>query len=73
MRSKKIAKDSIVYRVTTRFAEFSMKSYTYSEIASKMEKLICEYIFFGGVPPDPNILTTNSSPSEFFLKIFHYL
>ena len=46
---KKEAKDSIVDRVVTMFAGFSIKSYIFSEISSSMEKLICEYISFGGV------------------------
>ena len=36
-------------RVITKFAGFSLKSYIDSEISSQMEKLICEYISFGGV------------------------
>ena len=49
MRSKKIAKDSIVDCVLTRFAEFSIKNYIHPEISSKMENQLREYISFGGV------------------------
>ena len=47
--AKKEAKDSVVDRVITMFAGFSIKSYVFFESSSSMEKLICEYISFGGV------------------------
>ena len=41
--------DSIVDFILSSFFEFSIKSYKCCEIFSKMENLLCEYIFFGGV------------------------
>ena len=38
--AKKEAKDSVVDRVITMFAGFSIKCYVFSEISSSMEKLI---------------------------------
>ena len=50
--------DSIVDFILTSFFEFSIKSYKYCEIYSKMENLLCEYISFGGVCATPAPRTT---------------
>ena len=47
--AKKLVTDSIVDCVLTRFVEFSIKNYMYSEISSSMENQLREHSSFGGV------------------------